>query len=151
MGLKALCHSSIALYFQFSGNRGFQLLVVIHDSDIDTDDLIDRVVVDRVLEVSNSFTSPQNYGGQYNRASLKMSFRVMCNTNYYGRHCNVSCTSRDDASGHYGCDSNGNRFCLDGWTDLANDCTERELCWSMCFDGCHATRCLPEQCVERWH
>lgn len=114
--------------FQFSGNRGFQLLAVIRDQDIDgTNDLIDRVTVDRVLEVSDTFTSEQDYTGEHGRATLRMSFQVTCNTNYYGQHCAVFCEPQDDVLGHYGCDSNGDRFCLEGWTDLANDCTEREL------------------------
>ena len=102
----------------------FQLMVRLDDDDHpDSDDLIDRVVVNMTLGVSDSFTSIVRYNGWYNRANMQMSFRVRCQTNYYGATCDRLCVPRDDSGGHYTCDEDGNRVCLSGYTDTSSLCT----------------------------
>ena len=38
--------------------------------------------------------------------------------------CSVLCVETDNADGHYVCDNDGNRVCLDGYTNASSDCTE---------------------------
>ena len=34
------------------------------------------------------------------------------------------CSARDDADGHFECDRDGNRVCLEGFRNASTDCTE---------------------------
>ncbi|XP_065066895.1 uncharacterized protein LOC135692626 isoform X2 [Rhopilema esculentum] len=52
---------------------------------------------------------------------LTFHLQVSCDLNYYGNSCQKYCKEYDDsANGHYGCDKNGDRFCLKGWYNLPN-------------------------------
>lgn len=35
---------------------------------------------------------------------------------YYGVDCATYCVARDDSTGHYNCDTNGGKNCLEGWS-----------------------------------
>ena len=107
----------------------FQFATVVRDDDTDADDLLDRVIVDRTLGVSSSFSSVTRLGF-YGVVTMQFEFRVMCESDYYGSDCTVRCTSRDDAMGHYSCDSNGNRVCLDGYSGV--DCLTGKYESSVC-------------------
>ena len=106
----------------------FQFQIRVNDKDLnETDDLIDRVfVISDGLAISNSFTSPRVYTGRYNNIQMTVSYKVICQPNYYGSLCTVFCTGRDDNTGHYGCDSEGQPVCLQGWTDIATNCLTRK-------------------------
>lgn len=49
-------------------------------------------------------------------AQFDYQIRVTCDEHYYGFGCNKFCRPRDEFFGHYTCDSNGNKTCLEGWT-----------------------------------
>ena len=106
----------------------FQFQVRVDDDDSpDSDDLIDRVfIVGTNVAISETYTQSQTYTGIYNNVQMDMSYRVVCQTNYYGSTCNVNCEGRDDDLGHYECNSDGDRVCLSGWTGLPN-CLTRKL------------------------
>ena len=38
--------------------------------------------------------------------------------------CSVHCVETDNADGHYDCDHDGNRVCLDGYRNASSDCIE---------------------------
>lgn len=38
--------------------------------------------------------------------------------------CSRFCVPRNDADGHYKCDHNGNRVCLEGYRDPTTNCTQ---------------------------
>ena len=101
---------------------GFQLRITIWDDDSDADDLIDEITTDQSLAVSDEFTSEDDYTGEHGVVIMTLIFRVICNTNYYGSDCRTFCRPRNDSTGHYTCDEDGNRVCLDGYTDVSNDC-----------------------------
>ena len=42
----------------------------------------------------------------------------------YYSDCSVLCVERDDADGHYDCDHDGNKMCLEGYRNTSTDCTE---------------------------
>lgn len=49
-------------------------------------------------------------------AHFEYQIRVICDDYYYGFGCNKFCRPRDDFFGHYACDQNGNKTCMEGWT-----------------------------------
>ena len=52
---------------------------------------------------------------------LTFRLQVSCDLNYYGNSCQKYCKEYDDsANGHYRCERNGDRFCLNGWYNLPN-------------------------------
>ena len=58
-------------------------------------------------------------------AEIQYEYRVVCDTNYYGKECKHYCKPRDDRYGHYNCDSSGSRVCMPGWT--GDKCDDGEL------------------------
>lgn len=88
----------------------------VEDSDSDNDDLLDRVIIDRQLAVSNSFTSTISRIGFYGRVTMHFKFRVMCETNFYGSDCTTFCEAQDS----YTCGPNGQRVCSTGYSGV--DC-----------------------------
>ena len=103
----------------------FQLLVQVNDNDSPLrDDLIDRVILDTNLAADSSIPA-QNYRGFYEVATMRMAVTVVCDTNFFGDNCTRHCEPRDDNSGHFMCDSNGNIVCLPGWTNTSTNCTTR--------------------------
>ena len=94
----------------------------------DSDDLIDRVFATEInFAISDTFTPRRTYTGIYGNVQMDLSYRVICQTNYYGSLCTVFCSRRDDSGGHYECNGAGDRVCLAGWTDLQNNCLTRKL------------------------
>ena len=103
----------------------FQLMVRMDDNDLGNNGLVDRVIVDRDLGVSNSFTSVQNILGIYNKVTLQLSFRLTCNDNYYGSNCTKHCVpSNSNTAGYFVCSTNGDRVCTESYTGI--DCLTRK-------------------------
>lgn len=59
-------------------------------------------------------------------AQFEYQIRVICDEHYYGFGCNKFCRPRDEFFGHYTCDYNGNKTCLEGWS--GPDCNTGEHC-----------------------
>jgi jagged-like protein len=57
-------------------------------------------------------------------AKIKYRIRVQCMPNYYNATCTKLCRPRDDRFGHYSCDNNGNKVCLQGW--IGQNCMSRK-------------------------
>lgn len=107
----------------YTQQGSFQLLVRVNDEDgFSPDDLIDRVIINTSLAAGSSLPV-QNYTGLHNVATLEMEVTVQCDPNFFGDDCTRRCEPRDDSSGHFECDSNGNIVCLPGWMDTATNCT----------------------------
>ena len=53
--------------------------------------------------------------------------RIECATNYYQSDCSVYCIPTNDTTGHYTCDTNGNKICLPGYTNASNNCLDGML------------------------
>ncbi|KAM9318373.1 delta-like protein C isoform 2-T2 [Pholidichthys leucotaenia] len=80
-----------------------------------------------------------------NRSELRYSYHVVCNEFYHGDACSSYCRPRNDTFGHFTCDANGNRQCLEGWT--GEYCVD-----SICAAGCSADYGFcktPGECVCR--
>ena len=76
-------------------------------------------------QVSSTFSSNTtvNEGGS-NVISLSYATRIKCATNYYQSDCSVYCIPTCDNTGHYTCDTNGNKICLPGYTNTSNNCLD---------------------------
>lgn len=72
------------------------------------------------------FTAPQNFSGVNGMATLELRFQINCAvmTGFYGVDCNTFCLDTNDTTGHYTCDQDGMRVCLDGYLNPATNCTE---------------------------
>lgn len=57
---------------------------------------------------------------QGRNAHLTYRVRVQCDDHYYNATCTKFCRPRDDIFGHYTCDDNGDKVCIQGWK--GNDC-----------------------------
>lgn len=55
-------------------------------------------------------------------ANFEVQIRVKCDENYYSALCNKFCGPRDDFVGHYTCDQNGNKACMEGW--MGEECKQ---------------------------
>ena len=110
----------------YTQQGSFQLLVRVNEEDrFSPDDMIDRVIINTSL-VAGSSLPAQNYTGLYDVATMEMEVTVQCDPNFFGDDCTRHCEPRDDSSGHFVCDSNGNIVCLPGWMDTATNCTRRK-------------------------
>lgn len=67
----------------------------------------------------------QNLQHNGRAAQFHLQVRLGCDEHYYGFGCNKFCRPRDDFFGHYECDHNGNKTCLEGWS--GPDCNTGEL------------------------
>ena len=105
-----------------------------HTVHIKTDRVIGRVFIN--LDETNaypgdSFTTPAVFTDS--SMEVELSFRVSCASSYYGSSCTVFCQdSDDDITGHYYCDDDGNRVCLDGYQNPLTNCVDCVLAEGCC-------------------
>ena len=64
------------------------------------------------LDAGNTWTHGVH---QEAHTRLEYEYRMLCSAHYYGKDCDTLCRPRDDQFGHYTCDANGDKICLDGW------------------------------------
>ena len=108
-----------------------EMYVRVDDDDDDgTSDLVTRFYIEISATAGLEFTSTQEYG-ENSVGLLGASYRVSCTEDFYSPDCSVFCRARDDAQGHYTCDSQGNRVCLSGNCSPETD----ECVPNPCMDG----------------
>lgn len=107
----------------------FQLYVQVWDEDGRYDDKVNDIYIQNYLTVSSSWTRQYTFYGNSNRYTvwIRMSFRVRCNSNYYGSNCATYCVPTDNSNGHYTCGSNGQKICRSGWSNPSGNCRTRKL------------------------
>ena len=72
------------------------------------------------LEAGSAWTHGVHQGSE-SHTRLEYEYRMMCSAHYYGKDCDTLCRPRDDQFGHYICDKEGNKMCLDGWQKDSNN------------------------------
>lgn len=82
-----------------------------------SNNLIEEATYSGIIDPSADWHTLDFKGRQ---ARLTYRVRVQCNTHYYNATCTKFCRPRDDKFGHYMCDSNGDKVCIDGWK--GNNC-----------------------------
>lgn len=125
---------------------------VVDDDFGNPDDFVDFLVVNYSLSPPSS-TLPTNYTSSAGVFSIVLSFKVECSesqynntstieciststshTDLYGDDCTVFCEPCDDAIlGHFTCNSDGERVCLEGYQNPANNCTDCRLAEGCCM------------------
>ncbi|XP_004634360.2 protein jagged-1 [Octodon degus] len=122
--------------------RSYTLLVEAWDSSNDTiqpDSIIEKASHSGMINPSRQWqTLKQNTGV----AHFEYQIRVTCDDYYYGFGCNKFCRPRDDFFGHYACDQNGNKTCMEGW--MGPECNK-----AICRQGCspkHGSCKVPGNC-----
>lgn len=77
--------------------------------------VIERAMQSGMINPSRQWQTLKHNGGV---AQFEYQIRVTCDDHYYGFGCNKFCRPRDDFFGHYNCDQNGNKTCLEGWASI---------------------------------
>ena len=81
--------------------------------------LVSRLATRRRLAIGEDWSQDVHFGEQ---SELRYSYHVFCDEYYFGDGCAEYCRPRDDTLGHYTCDEEGSRICLEGWK--GNYCSE---------------------------
>ncbi|KAJ8248056.1 hypothetical protein GJAV_G00237740 [Gymnothorax javanicus] len=112
--------------------RSFTLIVEALDYSNETAGgkgaLIEKAVHSGMIN-PNGLWQTLKHNGQV--AQFEFQIRVSCDEHYYGIGCNKFCRPRDEFFGHYACDHNGNKTCLEGWA--GPECNT-----AICRQGCNA-------------
>uniref|UniRef100_A0A672JH53 Delta-like protein n=1 Tax=Salarias fasciatus TaxID=181472 RepID=A0A672JH53_SALFA len=121
--------SRIVLPFSFAWPRSYTLIVEAMDSNNETSS--DGRVIEKASHSGMINPSPHWQKLTHNGpvAQFEYQIRVSCDEHYYGFGCNKFCRPRDEFFGHYTCDFNGNKTCLEGWS--GPDCNT-----AICRQGC---------------
>ncbi|XP_070697001.1 protein jagged-1b-like [Pempheris klunzingeri] len=120
--------SRIVLPFSFAWPRSYTLIVEALDFNNETSDgkLIEKASHSGMINPSPQWQKLTHNGPV---AQFEYQIRVSCDEHYYGFGCNKFCRPRDEFFGHYTCDYNGNKTCLEGWS--GPDCNT-----AICRQGC---------------
>uniref|UniRef100_UPI00358F4C93 protein jagged-1b-like n=1 Tax=Myxine glutinosa TaxID=7769 RepID=UPI00358F4C93 len=123
---------TITVPFHFAWPRSYTLILEAFDEDNNTaigGELIERAVHSGMMNPGDAWQTLQHHGPV---ADIEYNVRVRCENHYYGFSCNRLCRPRDDFFGHYTCDLNGNKACVDGW--MGEECNQ-----AVCKQGCEST------------
>lgn len=55
---------------------------------------------------------------------ISIRFRIDCDPYYHSEDCATFCRTRNDTFGHYSCDNQGRKVCLQGWK--GENCDKRK-------------------------
>ncbi|XP_034534157.1 protein jagged-1a-like [Notolabrus celidotus] len=129
------------LPFSFAWPRSYTLIVeaLDYNNDSSSGSVIEKAVHSGMINPSRQWQTLKHDGRV---AQFSFQVRLTCDEHYYGFGCNKFCRPRDDFFGHYECDHNGNKTCLDGWS--GPDCNT-----AICRQGCsseHGSCKVPGEC-----
>ncbi|KAG9262634.1 protein jagged-1a [Astyanax mexicanus] len=124
----------VVLPFSFAWPRSYTLILEAMDFNNDSStgstsgQLIEKAVQSGMINPNRHWQILRHNGPV---AQFTYQIRVSCDEHYYGVGCNKFCRPRDDFFGHYTCDHNGNKTCMEGWA--SPECNT-----AMCRQGCSA-------------
>uniref|UniRef100_A0A8C7ZF66 Delta-like protein n=1 Tax=Oryzias sinensis TaxID=183150 RepID=A0A8C7ZF66_9TELE len=124
-----ITESLIVLPFSFAWPRSYTLIVEAWDFNNETSaegKLIEKASLSGMINPSQIWQRRTHNGPI---AQFEYQIRVRCDDHYFGFGCNKFCRPRDEFFGHYTCDGNGNKTCLEGWS--GPDCNT-----AICRQGC---------------
>ncbi|XP_072239661.1 protein jagged-1b-like [Leuresthes tenuis] len=134
----------IVLPFSFAWPRSYSLILEALDLNNDSSSSVGGAVIEKAFYSGMISPSQQWKRLEHNGPVAQFHFqvRLSCDEHYYGFGCNKFCRPRDDFFGHYECDHNGNKTCLEGWS--GPDCKT-----AICRQGCsteHGSCKVPGEC-----
>ncbi|XP_005807157.1 delta-like protein B [Xiphophorus maculatus] len=124
----------IRVPFHFKWPGTFSLIIEAWNAESPTEytdnqnNLVSRLATRRRLAIGEDWSQDVHFGEQ---SELRYSYHVYCDEYYFGDGCADYCRPRDDTLGHYTCDEEGNRICLEGWK--GNYCSE-PICSADCSE-----------------
>uniref|UniRef100_A0A4W5RMI9 Delta-like protein n=1 Tax=Hucho hucho TaxID=62062 RepID=A0A4W5RMI9_9TELE len=138
----------IRIPFHFKWPGTFSLIIEAWNAETPTEytdnqnNLVSRLATRRRLAIGEDWSQDVHFGEQ---SELRYSYHVFCDEYYFGDSCAEYCRPRDDTLGHYTCDVEGNKQCLEGWK--GNYCSDRKFnllgtCMEMLTGG-YTCRCPP--------
>ncbi|XP_073994592.1 protein serrate [Rhodnius prolixus] len=123
--------ATLVLPFTFRWTRSFTLILQALDYNNFTtpavEGLLEEASYSGIILPSAEWHT-LNHKGQTARITYRV--RVQCDRHYFNSTCTKFCRPRDDKFGHYLCDNEGDKVCLDGWKG-----TNCEI--AVCKQGCH--------------
>ncbi|XP_078103230.1 delta-like protein C [Sander vitreus] len=135
--------------FQFKWPETFSLIIEAWNAESsglesteNQNNLISRLAMRRRLAVGEEWSQDVHFGDQ---SELRYSYHVVCNEHYHGADCSAFCRPRNDTFGHYVCDEEGKRRCLEGW---AGEYCSDPICAAGCSEE-HGFCESPGECVCR--
>ena len=90
-------HKYYVVVFLLQGIQLYLKVIGHNDGEYVTDDLVDMFIID----ITNTTapvgfeTATSTYSGIFGIATIELSFRVMCATNYYGTDCSDFCSGHN--------------------------------------------------------
>ena len=107
----------------------FQLFIRARDEDNPgNDDDLDDIYITLSRQPNVGFTQVEEYLGIRAKVSVRLQYRISCQSNFYGADCATFCSAQDnDVNGHYTCNSDGSIQCRDGFENPGNNCRDSEL------------------------
>ncbi|XP_075904907.1 protein jagged-1a-like isoform X2 [Nelusetta ayraudi] len=136
----------VVLPFSFAWPRSYTLIVEALDfnnrssGSVGGSSLIERAVHSGMIDPGRDWQMLEHEGAAGVRFRVRV--RLLCHERYFGAGCNKFCRPRDDFFGHYECDYDGNKTCLEGWA--GPDCNTA-ICRQACSQE-HGTCKLPGEC-----
>ncbi|KAF5274040.1 hypothetical protein FQR65_LT04438 [Abscondita terminalis] len=121
----------LVLPFTFRWTRSFTLILQAVDhnnfSVSITNNVIEEAKYSGIIDPSVEWHTLNHRGP---KARITYRVRVKCDNHYYNATCTKFCRPRDDKFGHYRCDANGDKECIEGWKGV--NCET-----AACKTGCH--------------
>ena len=74
--------------------------------------MISRLATQNQLDAGSEWTRGVH---QESHTRLEYEYRMVCSSHYFGKDCDTLCRPRDDKFGHYTCQEDGSKRCLQGW------------------------------------
>ncbi|XP_014252915.1 protein jagged-1b isoform X2 [Cimex lectularius] len=123
--------TTLRLHFTFRWTRSFTLILQAVDynnsTSSDSTGIIEEASYSGIILPSPTWHT-LNHQGQI--ANIIYRVRVQCDQHYFNATCTKLCRPRDDKFGHYTCDTNGDKVCINGWK--GTNCET-----AVCKEGCH--------------
>ncbi|XP_058792294.1 protein jagged-1b isoform X1 [Phymastichus coffea] len=116
---------TLQLHFTFRWTRQFTLILQARDEG--SGGVVEEASYSGIVLPGPSWHTLNHQG---RNAHLAYRVRVQCADHYYNATCTKFCRPRNDIFGHYTCDENGDKACIEGWKGV--DCET-----AVCKEGCH--------------
>ncbi|XP_057694222.1 delta-like protein C [Corythoichthys intestinalis] len=118
----------VPFLFKWPGNFSLILEAWSAESSESSDkqnNLIGRLATRRQLDVGEDWSRDVHFD------HVRYRYRAVCDQHYHGDTCSAYCRPRNDTFGHFTCQGDGQRQCLEGW--------DGEYCGKpICAAGCSA-------------
>lgn len=118
-----LCPKITCIIFPFTQEVLFHIQVYDNDQSY-YGEFIDNFTMNLTFITNIYYSTPVKYSGTFGVATITFAYRFYCAENYYGNKCDIYCQPTDSYLGHYYCDFDGQKLCIDGYSNPDSNCTD---------------------------